>query len=73
MKTFEEILGKGSKVSGEIVYPKDYIINLMKQVRQSTIFEISEKIATEFTENAPLSYMISEINKIDKNSIEIYE
>jgi hypothetical protein len=68
-ETFEELI----KNYGEDTIYIETVLELMKQVRQSTIFEISEKIATEFTENAPLSYMISEINKIDKNSIEIYE
>lgn len=40
-KTLEELLSKGSKVYGEIVYPKDYVLSIMKEVRRLTIEEIA--------------------------------
>ena len=37
--TFEELLGKGNKVNGEIVYPKSHVLTLLKLVREKTLEE----------------------------------
>jgi hypothetical protein len=71
-KTFEELLGKGSKVGGELMYPKNYILKLMKEIRESTIKECANVATTKLTST---SIVVDKdiILQLNKNSIEIYE
>lgn len=76
-KTFEELLGKGSKVGGKAVYPKDHILKLLKEAREATIKECVEKGYGLYYEDIydvnPTYIDIEEksLEKLDKNSIEI--
>lgn len=72
-QTFEELLknlpGEDKINNGN----QGVVIELMKKVRQATINQISNFTLENFTEKAPKEYIISEINKLDLNSIEIDE
>lgn len=46
--TFEELLGKGTKFHGEIVYPKSYVIKLLELIRQKTLEECVESAKVDF-------------------------
>lgn len=78
-KTFEELLGKGSKVGGELMYPKNYILKLMKEIRESTIKECIERGYGLYYESVfdrnPTYVDIEDksLEKLDKTSIEIYK
>jgi len=74
-KTFKEILGKGTKIYGETVYPKDYVIQILKLVREKTIEECIEKgyglyFEDEFDYNPSIVNINKEsLEKLDKESI----
>ena len=74
-KTFNEILGKGTKIYGETVYPKDYVIQILKLVREKTIEECIEKgyglyYEDKFDYNPSIVSINKEsLEKLDKESI----
>lgn len=76
-KTFNEILGKGTKIYGETVYPKDYVIQILKLVREKTIEECIEKgyglyYEDKFDYNPSIVNINKEsLEKLDKESIEV--
>lgn len=83
-KTLEELLGKGNKIHGEIVYTKSHVIKLLELVRLNTIKECAKYAKADYNiintseravlfkeDNIEACILKESILTLDKNSIEL--
>ena len=69
VKTLEELLLKGSKIGGEIVYPKDYVLQFAKEIRRLTLEEISNTAEVTVVDYSYLDDSIVDVWGVDSASI----